>query len=105
MSFSSDIILVIVIRVVFFVVVYTYKKWRSYIAFRAAVAEHGCERPSKYSHKEPFWGLDLLNKRRKAIKEGRQREFFMDLAVSEVISKAQFQNPVDSRIETLFEGE
>ncbi|KAE9373609.1 cytochrome P450 [Stipitochalara longipes BDJ] len=52
-------------------IVYFYQKWTSYKAFRAAALQHGCKRPPKYPHTEPFFGTDLLRERNKLKKEGR----------------------------------
>lgn len=51
--------------------VYSYQKWNSYKAFRAAAAQYGCKRPPKYPHTDPFFGTDLLRQRKKFMEEGR----------------------------------
>ncbi len=51
--------------------VYLYKKWASYEAFRAAALQHGCKRPPKYPHTDPFFGTDTLRERNKLKKQGR----------------------------------
>jgi hypothetical protein len=52
-------------------IVYSYQKWTSYKAFRAAAVQHGCKRPPKYPHKDPFFGTDLLIERKKRKEEGQ----------------------------------
>lgn len=56
---------------------YIHKSWRSHSTFRAAAAKYGCERPTKYSHWDPFCGYDLIKKRTEAVKAGRQMELYM----------------------------
>lgn len=59
---------------------YSYKKWTSYRAVRAAEAQHGCKPPPKYPHRDPFFGIDLLKERKTAVGAGRlmrtQAEWF-----------------------------
>lgn len=52
-------------------VIYSYQKWTSYRAFRAAAVQHGCKRPPKYPHRDPFFGTDLVKERRIASEAGR----------------------------------
>jgi hypothetical protein len=51
--------------------IYSYRKWASYRAFRAAALQHGCKRPPKYPHTDPFFGTDLVRDRKKFAAEGR----------------------------------
>jgi cytochrome P450 len=57
-------------------IIYAYQKWSSYRAFRTAVAQHGCKRPPKYPHRDPFFGTDLLRERKRLSDEGRLMRSF-----------------------------
>ncbi|KAF7873928.1 hypothetical protein EAF04_002600 [Stromatinia cepivora] len=57
---------------------YIHRKWTSYQAIKAVVAQHGCKLPRKYPHRDPIWGTDLMKKRVKAVNEGRQMALFME---------------------------
>ncbi|KAN0098399.1 cytochrome P450 family protein [Hyaloscypha variabilis] len=86
--------------------VYFYKKWASYKAFRAAALQHGCKRPPKYPHTDPFFGTDTLRERNKLKKQGRllrslgahyerlgktYQEKFFDLTVINTMEPRNFQ--------------
>jgi hypothetical protein len=62
---------------VFLTVLYLYKKWKAYRAFRAAVIQYGCQPPPKYAHRDPIFGSDLFKDRQAAWKEHRYNKFQM----------------------------
>ena len=40
------------------------------IAATRAAREHSCERPKRYAHRDPFLGIDLFNRVKKAMAQG-----------------------------------
>lgn len=51
---------------------YIYAKWKSFVAFRSAVRQHGCQRPPRYPHRDLLGlGRDLHRERMKAFQDGR----------------------------------
>jgi len=48
-----------------------YPKWRRNAKIRSLKQQHGCKEPRKYPHKDPVWGSDMVEERKKAMKEGR----------------------------------
>ena len=60
-----------------FVLVYAYQKWTLYHTFRTASAQYGCQRPSKYPHRDPIWGSDLVRERAKAVQRGNLMKLYM----------------------------
>jgi hypothetical protein len=49
------------------------------LKYRAVQREHGCQPPSQYPHKDPFFGIDLFLRLGKAVVEHRQLELFQQL--------------------------
>ncbi|CZR52720.1 related to n-alkane-inducible cytochrome P450 [Phialocephala subalpina] len=48
-----------------------YPKWRRNAKIRTLKQKYGCKDPSKYPHKDRVWGSDMVEARRRAMKEGR----------------------------------
>jgi hypothetical protein len=72
-----------------------YRKWTAYSAFRAASIHHGCQRPTKYPHTDPFLGYDLVKARVKAIKDGNLTKLY--LSHFDLLGKTWEENTFNQR--------
>lgn len=56
--------------------VYIYRSWSAYTKFHTAATQHGCQKPRKYPHREPFWGYDLYRARTRAAQRGQLMKLY-----------------------------
>ena len=56
-----------------------FKHWSRHSRYQKAVSEHGCKPASRYPNWEPFLGLDLFAKIRKADALGKRSQAYLNL--------------------------